>query len=41
MNKQHNNKIATDRYKKEEGYFDNPISIEEVTVEDYIFINGD
>ena len=33
--------FITDRYKKEEGYFDNPISIEEVTAEDYIFINGD
>ena len=33
--------FITDRYKKEEGYFNNSIAIEEVTAEDYIFINGD
>lgn len=33
--------FITDRYKENEAYFYNPISIEEVTAEDYIFINGD
>lgn len=33
--------FITDRYKKEERYFNNSIAIEEVTAEDYIFINGD
>lgn len=33
--------FITDRYKKNEDYFYNPVSIEEVTAEDYIFINGD
>lgn len=33
--------FITNRYKKYEEYFNNPISIEEVTAEDYIFINGD
>lgn len=39
MNKQLS--FITDRYKIDENYFYNPISIEEVTAEDYIFINGD
>lgn len=33
--------FITNRYKEDEGYFNNSISIEEVTAEDYIFINGD
>lgn len=33
--------FITDRYKANEDYFNNPISIEEVIAEDYIFINGD
>ena len=33
--------FITNRYKKYEEYFNNPISIEEVTAEDNIFINGD
>lgn len=33
--------FITDRYKDCADYFNNPISIEEITVEDYIFINGD
>lgn len=33
--------FITSRYIKEKQYFDNPISIEEVTAEKYIFINGD
>lgn len=33
--------FITNRYKKEKKYFNNPVAIEEVTVEDYIFINGD
>ncbi len=33
--------FVTDRYKPYEGYFYNETAIEEVTAEDYIFINGD
>lgn len=33
--------FITDRYKKYKDYFFNPKSLEEVTAEDYIFINGD
>lgn len=33
--------FITDRYKSQEAYFNNPVSIEEVSVDDYIFINGD
>lgn len=33
--------FITNRYKNKADYFNNPISIEEVTAEDYIFINGD
>lgn len=33
--------FVTDRYSKYEDYFYNPVSLEEVTAEDYIFINGD
>lgn len=33
--------FITNRYKKYSDYFTNPVSIEEVTVEDYIFVNGD
>ena len=33
--------FVTDRYKCNEDYFYNQTSIEEVTAEDYIFINGD
>lgn len=33
--------FITNRYKKDEDYFYNSVSIEEVTAEDYIFINGD
>lgn len=33
--------FVTGRYSKCEDYFYNPISLEEVTAEDYIFINGD
>lgn len=33
--------FITNRYKEDEGYFNNSISIKEVTAEDYIFINGD
>lgn len=33
--------FITERYKAEADYFNNPISIEEITAEDYIFINGD
>lgn len=33
--------FITDRYESEADYFNNPISIEEITAEDYIFINGD
>ena len=33
--------FITDRYKDCADYFNNPISIEEITAEDYIFINGD
>ena len=39
MNKQLS--FITDRYKDNLDYFYNPVSIEEVTAEDYIFINGD
>lgn len=33
--------FITNRYINQIDYFNNPISIEEVTAEDYIFINGD
>lgn len=33
--------FITDRYMDYKDYFDNPTSIEEITVEDYLFINGD
>lgn len=33
--------FITNRYKKDRKYFENKISLEEVTAEDYIFINGD
>ncbi len=33
--------FITDRYLKQESYFNSPISKEEVVAEDYIFINGD
>ena len=33
--------FITDRYVDKKDYFDNPIAIEEVAAEDYIFINGD
>lgn len=33
--------FITKRYESEAGYFNNPVSIEEITAEDYIFINGD
>lgn len=33
--------FITNRYKDKADYFNNSISIEEVTAEDYIFINGD
>ncbi len=33
--------FITNRYKKYEDYFNNSTSIEEVTAEDYLFINGD
>ena len=33
--------FITDRYESEADYFNNPISIEEITAEEYIFINGD
>ncbi len=33
--------LVTDRYKNELDYFNNPVAIEEVVAEDYIFINGD
>lgn len=33
--------FITNRYKNHADYFNNSTSIEEVTVEDYIFINGD
>lgn len=39
--KNKNLSFITNRYKKYEEYFNNPISIEEVTAEDNIFINGD
>lgn len=32
--------FITDRYESEADYFNNPVSIEEITAEDYIFING-
>ena len=33
--------FITNRYLNEKDYFDNPVSVEEVTAEDYLFINGD
>ncbi len=33
--------FISNRYKKNKGYFENKISLNEVTIEDYIFINGD
>lgn len=39
--KNKNLSFISNRYKKDETYFNNHISIVEVTVEDYIFINGD
>ena len=33
--------FVTNRYVDVKNYFYNPIAIEEITVEDYIFINGD
>ena len=33
--------FITERYKDCADYFNNPVSIEEITAEDYIFINGD
>lgn len=33
--------FITDRYRDASKYFSNPISIEEITTGDYIFINGD
>ena len=33
--------FITNRYIKQESYFNSPISKEEVVAEDYIFINGD
>lgn len=33
--------FITKRYESEANYFNNSVSIEEVTAEDYIFINGD
>ena len=33
--------FITERYESEADYFNNPISIEEIIAEDYIFINGD
>ena len=33
--------FITDRYITESDYFNNSVAIEEVTAEDYIFINGD
>lgn len=33
--------FITDRYINEKDYFNNPVSIEEVIVDDYLFINGD
>ena len=33
--------FITERYKNEVSYFYNPVSIDEVVVGDYIFINGD
>lgn len=33
--------FITDRYESDADYFNNPVSIEEITAEDYIFINGD
>ena len=31
----------TNRYESDADYFNNPVSIEDITAEDYIFINGD
>lgn len=39
--KNKNLNFITNRYTSEKSYFDNPISVEEVTAENYIFINGD
>lgn len=39
--KNKNLNFITNRYKNEINYFNNPVSIEEITVDDYIFINGD
>lgn len=39
--KNKNLNFITERYKNSANYFDNTISIEEITVDDYIFINGD
>ena len=33
--------FVTNRYRLKEKYFKNKISIEEITAEDFIFINGD
>ena len=33
--------FITDRYLNEKNYFNNPNSIEEITADDYLFINGD
>ena len=33
--------FITDRYKEEESYFYNKTAVEEITAEDFIFINGD
>lgn len=39
--KNKNLSFITDRYKDKENYFNNPVAIEEIVAEDYIFINGD
>ena len=39
--KNKNLSFITDRYKEYETYFNNETSIEEVTIDDYIFFNGD
>lgn len=33
--------FITDRYISQSNYFNNPVSVEEVTIDDYMFINGD
>lgn len=33
--------FITERYLNQKSYFDNQVSLEEITVEDYLFINGD